>query len=306
MRKIIIDTDIGVDDAFAVRYGSLVFDLIGITTVNGNCTANMATQNAKLFCSHYKKNIKVYKGASRPLVEPPSPPSFDIHGKDGLGGVYDNPFDDKAPNAIEYLINNVKENPGEITVIAIGPLTNIAIALNLYPDFAKYIKELVIMGGAFGFNGHNGNMSHFAEFNIYSDPHAADIVMQSSMPITILPLDVTNKVQITAKEVANTNDEFLKNISKFYIDFSLKQKIFHDMAVHDALTIAYLVNPQAFTTIKKPCRVITSGIAKGQTVIPRDERVAPNDCFLGLKEHTICIDVDVNAVKEHLLNTLKI
>ena len=135
------------------------------------------------------------------------------------------------------------------------------------------------MGGAFGFNGHNGNMSHFAEFNIYSDPHAADIVMQSSMPITILPLDVTNKVQITAKEVANTNDEFLKNISKFYIDFSLKQKIFHDMAVHDALTIAYLVNPhKLLPQSKKPCRVITSGIAKGQTVHFRDRKIAPNDC----------------------------
>ena len=234
MRKIIIDTDIGIDDAFALRYGSLLFDLIGITTVDGNVPVAMATKNAKFFCKIYDKNIPVYKGASRPLAANPTPPSFDIHGSDGLGQVYDNPCTADADNAVNYLIETVKNHPNEITVVAVGPLTNIAMALNLYPQFAIQVKELIIMGGAFGHHGHTGNMSNFAEFNVFKDPEAADLVLSSSAPITIVPLDVTNEVQITADEIQDTHDEFLINISKFYLNFSIKQKGFNGMAVHDA------------------------------------------------------------------------
>ena len=304
MRKIIIDTDIGVDDAFALRYGSLLFDLIGITTVDGNVPVDMATKNAKFFCKIYKKNIKVYKGASRPLSIKPTPPSFDIHGSDGLGQAYENTCDAKTDNAVNFIIESVKRAPGEITVIAIGPLTNIAMVLNLYPDFAKEVKELIIMGGAFGTHGHTGNMSNFAEFNVFKDPNAADLVLSSSTPITIVPLDVTNEVQITADEIQKTHDDFLINISKFYLDFSIKQKGFNGMAVHDALTIAYLKNPDNFKVIKKPCRVITDGIAAGQTVIPLSAAPSSNNCFKDLTAHKICIDVNVDAVKQGLLETL--
>ncbi|WP_277297375.1 nucleoside hydrolase [Succinatimonas hippei] len=306
MRKIIIDTDIGVDDAFALRYGSLLFDLIGITTVDGNVPVDAATKNAKFFCKIYNKNIRVYKGASRPLSAKPLPPSFDIHGSDGLGQIYDNPCNPDADNAVNYLIETVKKHPKEITVIAIGPLTNIAIALNLYPQFAEQVKELIIMGGAFGYHDHTGNMSNFAEFNVFKDPDAADLVLSSPAPITIVPLDVTNEVQITAEEIQSTHDEFLINISKFYLDFSIKQKGFNGMAVHDALTIAYLNNPDNFKVIEKPCRVITKGIAVGQTVIPISNARSSNDCFKGLKSHKICIDVDVSAVKQELLKALTI
>ena len=183
-------------------------------------------------------------------------------------------------------------------------MTNIAMALNLYPQFAIQVKELIIMGGAFGHHGHTGNMSNFAEFNVFKDPEAADLVLSSSAPITIVPLDVTNEVQITADEIQDTHDEFLINISKFYLNFSIKQKGFNGMAVHDALTIAYLNNPSNFKIIEKPCRVITKGIALGQTVIPLSNARSSNDCFKGLKAHKICIDVDVNAVKRDLLKAL--
>lgn len=306
MRKIIIDTDIGVDDAFALRYGSLLFDLIGITTVDGNVPVDMATKNVKFFCKTYNKDIPVYKGASRPLAAKPTPPSFDIHGCDGLGQVYDNPCNSDADNAVNYLIETVKNHPNEITVVAVGPLTNIAMALNLYPQFATEVKELIIMGGAFGHHGHTGNMSNFAEFNVFKDPDAADLVLSSTAPITIVPLDVTNEVQITADEIQDTHDDFLINISKFYLNFSIKQKGFNGMAVHDALTIAYLNNPYNFKVIEKPCRVITKGIAVGQTVIPLSNARSSNDCFKDLKAHKICIDVDVNAVKHELLKALTI
>lgn len=306
-RKIIIDTDIGIDDAFALRYGSLLFDLVGITTVSGNVTADMATKNAKLFCSHYGLNIPVCKGASRALVLPPSQPFTEIHGSDGLGGCYDNPHTADAPNAVQFLIDMVKAHPHELSILAVGPLTNIALALNLCPDFADLVQELVIMGGAFGFNQHTGNMTNFSEFNIWKDPHAADQVMQSHLKITVVPLDVTCEVLITGAEVEGTGDKFLTDISKFYLEFTLKDEGFYGMAVHDALTVSYLYDPTPYTVISKPVRVVSEpGITFGQTVIPMSKMPIPDDNFKGLPEHQICIGVDVPKVKAHLLKTLSI
>lgn len=306
-RKIIIDTDIGIDDAFALRYGSLLFDLVGITTVNGNVTADMATKNAKLFCEHYGLNIPVCKGATRPLVVPPSPPITNIHGSDGLGGCYDNPHNADAPNAVQFLIEMVKAHPHELTILAIGPLTNIALALNFCPEFAELVQEMVIMGGAFGFNQHTGNKTNFSEFNIWSDPHAAEQVLHSPMKITMLPLDVTYEVIISGEEVQKTQDQFLNDISKFYFEFTLKEEGFYGIAVHDALTVSYLNDPTPYTVISRQVRVVTEpGITFGQTVIPHSTMPVPIDHFKGLPEHQICIGVDAPKVREHLLRTLTV
>lgn len=302
-KKIIIDTDIGVDDAFALRYATKLFNVLGFTTVNGNCLVDQATKNAKLFCSKYGLDIPVYRGVDRPLSIEKTYPTGDVHGKDGLGECYDNPFDDQAPDAVRFIIDSVMANKNDITLVAIGPLTNIAAALSLRPEIAKYAK-LVIMGGAYGFDKFTGNVTHFAEFNIYKDPHAADQVFQSGMDITVIPLDVTYKVIITRDDVNSTKDQFLIDISDFYIKFTLKEEGFEGMAVHDALTIAYMHDPSFFTTVKKPCRVLTSGLAIGQTVIPKSGMPIPDDCFKDMVPATICCDVDTKRVTKHLLETL--
>lgn len=307
MEKIIIDTDIGIDDAFAIRYGMLTQKLLGITTVSGNVTADMATRNAKLFCKHYGLDIPVCKGASRGLTIEPTPPITEVHGADGMGGCYDNPFDAKTEmNAVEFLLKTVKEHPGEITVVAIGPLTNIALCLNLRPEFASEVKELVIMGGAFGTKGHTGNMSNFAEFNIWKDPDAADQVFRAPLKMTVLPLDVTYEVLLTGEEVASTGDSFLKDISRCYLEFTLKDEGYYGMAVHDALTVEYLLHPDCFDVIEKPVRVSCAGFTYGQTLIPQSAMPIPDDNFRGLPLRKICVGVDTPKVKEHLLSTLKL
>lgn len=304
MEKIIIDTDIGIDDAFALYYGNKLFDLIGITTVNGNVPVEMATKNAKLFNAKYNLNIPVYKGACKPLAIDQGEPGFFIHGNDGLGEVYDNPFDDKAPNAISFMLDAVHKYKGEITLVAIGPLTNIALLLLLEPNLKDYVKELVLMGGAFSTNGHSGNMSQFAEFNIYSDPHAADLVFRSDLNITVIPLDVTYEVLVTGDEVLKTNNKFLIDISKFYLDFSKREEDFFGMAVHDALTISYLYNKDFFKFKKSKVRVATSGMNIGQTMIPQSSMPVVDPNFDNLKEHNLALYVDVKAVKEHFLKTI--
>lgn len=304
LRKVIIDTDIGIDDAFALRYAQLGCEILGVTAVSGNIPVDMAVKNAKFCCAHYGIDATVCRGASRPLVQEPGEPCFNIHGSDGLGGVYPNPCNAAAPEALNFLIDTIQSRPGEVSILAIGPLTNIAMLMNLRPDLGRSLKELVIMGGAFGHHGHHGNMSNFAEFNFWSDPQAADQVLRSDWPITIVPLDVTCEVQLTGEDVASLNDPFLRDISRVYLDFSLQEEGFYGMAVHDALTVAWLLHPEAFTVMHQPCRVVTCGIAVGQSVIPR---CAPADrSFRGCACHQILTDVDAETVRRELMSALTI
>lgn len=299
-KKIIFDTDIGVDDAFAARYATKMLDVVGITTVNGNCRCEQATKNAKLFCEKYGLSTPVYRGATRPLSVDPLVPSYHIHGRDGMGQCYENNLSDEAPDAVDFIIKTVMENKGEITIVAVGPLTNIALALSICPEIAKHTK-LVIMGGAYGFDGFTGNMSHFAEFNIYVDPHAADQVFRSGIDVSVIPLDVTCKVLITREEIAATKDQFLIDISDFYLKFCKEAAGFDGITVHDALATTFAYDPSFFTIVDKPCRVSCEGITFGQTVIPRSRIPVPTDCFKDVKPAHICADVDVERIRKHLL-----
>ena len=306
MEKIIIDTDIGIDDAFALRLGMLKQDLVGITTVAGNVTADMATRNAKLFCQHYGLNVPICKGATRPLMEEPCEPITDVHGDDGLGGFYHEYFDSTTErNAVDFIISMAKAHPQELTLVAIGPLTNVALALNLCPELAKLLKRLVIMGGAFGHHGHSGNMSNFAEFNINCDPEAAAQVFASSLPTVIVPLDVTYEVLISGEEIAAVGDEFLTNISKHYLQFSFEEEGFYGMAVHDALTIVYLCHPELFTAKEGAVRVSLNGITRGQTMQNPSTMPVPDDCFKGFPAKQVLVDVEVNSVKDFIFRALK-
>lgn len=308
MEKIIIDTDIGIDDAFALRYAMLTQHVLGITTVNGNVNADKATKNAKLFCDHYGLRVPVCKGASRPLVLPASnPDASDVHGDDGLGNCLPNTFDAYTQdNAVNFIINTVKANPHEVTLVTIGPLTNIALALNICPELAGLIKKLVIMGGAFGTKGHTGNMSNFAEFNVWKDPQAADQVMQADIPTVIVPMDVTMEVLLTPQDVDSLHDPFLSAISRVYLEFYTQQRHEEGMAVHDAMTIEYLLHPEVFAMQKKPVRVSCEGITIGQTLMPVSIMPVEDAAFENMPVKTICTGVLSDAVKEHLLGTLRL
>lgn len=305
MEKLILDTDIGVDDAVAVRYAMQTHDVLGYTCTYGNVAVETAVKNCKLAVETYKKDIPVFRGASRPLSRPPMPLSTHIHGKDGLGEYYDNHFDGSAANAVSFIIDQARKYPGEVTLATIGPLTNLALALNLCPELPKLLKKVVSMGGAFGTDGHSGNMTQFAEFNILNDPEAADLVFASELPLVVVPLDVTHKVLITDKEIADTKDDFLVNITKFYLDFTRKYEHFAGMAVHDALTISYLLHPEKYQTVETQLAVSCSGITDGQTLRPTTDYAVPFDKFKDRPKHTLCLGVDIDFVKQSMLDCLK-
>lgn len=200
LRKIIIDTDCGVDDAVAIMMALSAEDveIAGITTVSGNTQVKQVTENVLRLLSYFGRgSIPVYKGASVPLVAAPHHGER-IHGQNGLGDVELPPAGKKtelesAPAAI-YRI--AKENPG-LTLITLGPLTNIAIALNLYPDLKDFIERIVAMGGAL----ETGNVTRFAEFNFYFDPEAVQFVINSGIAMSIVPWDPIVKVPFTEEEL---------------------------------------------------------------------------------------------------------
>lgn len=304
MHSVIFDTDIGVDDAFALAYAARTQRLLGITTVFGNVAVGQAVKNARLFCEKMGIRAPVYRGCSRPLAQAPSAPAV-LHGKDGLGDAFDNPYSDDAPSAVQFIIDSVHAQPHTITLIAIGPLTNIASAINQAPDIIPLVKEVVIMGGAFGTDGHAGNVTPFAEFNIWKDPHAADQVLASALPVVMLPLDVTHKVLITGDEVRHLNQPVLSAICRPYLAYSRQKEGFDGMALHDTLTLSWLALPTAFGVTASPVRVVTDGISCGQTLRRLGTLASRHDPFAGLRAQRLCLTVDADAVREHFFAALR-
>ncbi len=200
--KIIIDTDPGVDDAltFLLALASPEIRLEALTTTQGNVTLEKATRNAlSVLELAHARHIPVASGSVVPLVQPLRA-SDHVHGESGLGNAQLPKLQAKpvSKHAVDYLIERVLAEPGEISIFAIGPLTNLAMAIRKEPRFVKAVKELVIIGAAIL---EHGNITPQAEFNIYVDPHAAHIVFHSGMPITLIPLDVTHKCLLMPQHV---------------------------------------------------------------------------------------------------------
>ena len=207
MRKIIIDTDCGIDDAIAIMI-ALTFEneveIKGITTVTGNTYVDQVTKNVLRILDFFdRRDIKVYKGASRPLINKLER-GAKIHGIDGLGDIdlkYSERSEEKI-NAIEAIYEIAKEE-GKIDIITLGPLTNISISLNLYPDLKNYINLIYAMGGAIDI----GNVTKFAEFNFHADPEAVQIVLDSKIPFKIVPWDGIVKNSFLESELKSIIDE---------------------------------------------------------------------------------------------------
>lgn len=283
IKKIILDTDPGIDDVMAIMFAEAhpEVELRAITTIFGNVTIDTATHNALYLKDKYQLKADVVKGADKPLVRPPVGPSVVVHGESGFGDV-------EVPNEVEavadprsahqYIIDAVKAEPNEITLVAIGPLTNLALALQAEPEIVNLVKEVVIMGGAFGVNDHRGNVTPYAEANIHDDPHAADIVFSASWPVVIIGLDVTEQSFFTGDYLEQLRDDagelgqFIWDVSRFYLKF-YREKVGLDAChVHDPSAIAYVIKPELFTLREGPVRVVTEGPAEGMTVQKFDGR----------------------------------
>lgn len=272
--KIIIDTDPGVDDTMAIYFAlrSSKIDVVGLTTIFGNVNVDLATINALRIleiagCTY----IPVVKGASDPLTRPFSGPVPFVHGDDGQGNTHPAPPKSHAEDgtAAQYIVDQIMGNPGEITLVPIGPLTNLALALRLEPQIVTHVKEVILMGG-------NalcpGNATPSAEANINNDPEAADLVFAASWPVTMVGLDVTHKVNMSNKVLrgfGDIDDPLAKHISEiigFYRDFFESVNNIKGIYVHDSSAIAFLLDRSLFETSKWPVKVdTTDGPGRGKT-----------------------------------------
>ena len=252
-KRIIIDTDPGVDDAFTflLALASPEIQLEALTTTQGNVTLEKATRNAlSVLELGHASHIPVVAGSMYPLVQPLRA-SADVHGTSGIGNsrLPEPTAKPLEKHAVDYLIERVLAEPGELSIFPIGPLSNIAMAIRKEPRFAKAVKELVIMGGAIT---ENGNITPLAEFNIFVDPHAAHIVFHAGIPITLIPLDVTHKTLLKQEhidrlmKINSPISRFIKDAVEVYFRFSYERG-FTGCALHDPLTLATVIAPELLT-----------------------------------------------------------
>lgn len=310
-RKIIIDTDPGIDDAMAIYYalGCPELDVIGLTTVYGNVRTPLATANAQIMLDVAgRPDIPVAEGAHGPLSGGvfDEPPAF-VHGHDGFGDGGPAPTGDGgsaqvvAAGAAEFIVEAVRAAPGEITLVPLGPLTNIARAAELEPRLAELLAGIVLMGGA-AFTG--GNATPAAEANIVKDPEAADVVFGLDCPIVMAGLDVTESTRMTADDLNRFADlpgrraAHVARMVPYYQAYHASIGLEGSINVHDPSTISYLIAPDAFEWVEHPVRVDTgTSVARGATVpaVRRQQRWEP---WADRPDVRILLRADVRRVVE--------
>ena len=269
-RKIILDCDPGHDDAVAImmaaRHPSL--ELLGMTIVAGNQTLRKNVRNALNICQHLDIDVKIYAGCNRPLVVEERH-AGDIHGKTGLDGPVFRPLTRKAEekHAVLYLIDELMHAEEKLTVVATGPLTNIAMAIRLQPEILNKIDQLVIMGGSIT----DGNVTPAAEFNIYADAEAAKIVFGSGLDIIMCGLDVTRKVAVSQQiidSMAALNNKagyLFKDMFEVYNRNQHRVFGIDAGSLHDPVTIAWLIDSSVLTLKGCYVDIETSGYSYGRT-----------------------------------------
>ena len=280
MERIIIDTDPGVDDAMAILLAVKAADRLKIealTTVDGNVGIDRVTDNALSIlelCG--AEDIPVYRGADHPL-DKETAYSDDFHGSDGLGGVDVRPKHRTVCQepAVDFLVRRAAEEPGELTLVLIGPLTNAALAVRKDPKFAGNIRRLVIMGGA----EHGGNMSPVAEFNFFHDPQAAKEVFEAGFKeIVMVGLDVTGKVYMTPAMrellylIGTPVSRFIHRITRKYTDRRWEINRVMGCQLCDPLVAGYLIDPDVLTLEDAHVEIETEGRCEGMSVVYRSKR----------------------------------
>lgn len=288
----IIDTDPGIDDAMAIHYAFADPDIevVGLTTVFGNVYVEQATRNALRLLEMAGVEAPVAEGASAPFAMPLSPPSHQVHGHEGFGAIEAEIPKGNAVDmsAAEFLVKTCADNPGEIVICAIGPLTNLALALQLDPLIATTVKKVVIMGGAVETDG-----------NIYHDPHAAAEVFAADWQVVLVGLDVTHQIMCTADDFLQIQVNspklggFIKDISEFYLDFYASVGKHNGCSLHDPAAVIAAAYPQMFQMTAVPLRVITEGERLGQTIAAPDA---------GTPSVQVCLGVDSDTVKQRFID----
>ncbi|QFS82478.1 Pyrimidine-specific ribonucleoside hydrolase RihA [Roseivivax sp. THAF40] len=255
-RKIIIDTDPGQDDAVAILLALASpndIELLGITAVAGNVPLSLTEKNARIVCELAgRPDIKVFAGCDAPLARKLVTAEH-VHGKTGLDGptLPDPTMPLQKAHAVDFIIDTLRTEPaGTVTLCPLGPLTNIATALDRAPDIAERIAEIVLMGGAYF---EVGNITPAAEFNIYVDPEAAKAVFACGAPITVMPLDVTHKALVTKprnnafRALGTAPGLAVAQMTDFFERFDREKYGSEGAPLHDPCVTAYLIKPDLFS-----------------------------------------------------------
>ena len=299
-RKIIIDTDPGIDDAaaMAVAFRHPALDIQLITTMGANVTVDKTTANALKLVEFFDVDIPVAKGCPGPLIKPHEPSSF-IHGESGMDG-YDFPPVTRKPidlHAVEAMRQVIMNSEEKITLIPIGSQTNIAILFHMYPEVKENIDEIICMGGSTV----GGNVNSAAEFNYFCDPHAAAMVLKSGVPITMMGLNVTNRACATKKTEAELKkggriQDMLYGIMEFYKGGTFEEGI----RLHDVCPICYMIHPEFFRMEERYIEIILEGPAAGATVMQ------PNMFKTDDREPKVnfAMDVDCEAFEQWFIDEI--
>lgn len=299
-RPIIIDTDPGIDDAVALAIAlySDKLDVRLITTIAGNVGLDKVTTNALRLLKFFNKNIPVALGADRPLIKEAIDAS-DIHGSTGMDGYdFEEPTEDLVlkENAVNAMYRVIMASEEPITIVPIGPLTNIALLLSMYPDVKTNIAEIVLMGGSTT----RGNFGVMSEFNIAADPEAAKMVFQSNLPIVMVGLDVGLKALVYPEDSAklkemNKTGNMIYQLFQKYRGGSLKT----GLKMYDSTAIAYLLQPEMFQVVDTYVDVELSGsMTTGCTVVDlKGYLKKPNNA-------KVCVDIDPQMFKQWFMESL--
>ena len=290
-QKIIIDTDPGQDDAVAIllALASPEIEVLGLTCVAGNVPLALTAKNARIICELAgRPDLPVYAGCDRPLKRDLVTAEH-VHGKTGLDGIAlpDPTMPLAEGHAVDFLIETLRRKPaGSVTLCPIGPLTNIATALHRAPEIAGRIRQIVLMGGAYF---QVGNITPAAEFNIYVDPEAADIVFRSGIPLVVMPLDVTHKALTTRPRIeafralGTRVGEAVASWTDFFERFDMEKYGSEGAPLHDPCTIAWLLRPDLFAGREINVEIELHGqYTAGMTVADwwRVTKRAPNALFI--------------------------
>lgn len=311
--KLIIDTDPGIDDSMTIlmAFQTPELEILGLTTIFGNVTTEDATRNALTLCEMAGcPGVPVAEGSPEPLKGGKPRVAEFAHGYDGMGNISLTPPKAKKcdKNASEFLVDKVSEYPGEVSILALGPLTNLALAIKRDSSFASKVKNIVVLGGAFFALG---NVNPAAEANIYGDPEAADVVFTSGANIAVVGINITTQVKLTDADLLELRQSkgryvrLLGDMCKFYRDWHVKSDGVHGIFLHDPVSFMALVRPDLFTFKKGVVRVETQGICTGHTLMDQGlKRWNVSNPWTGYSPVSVAWTVNVDKVLNYIKRLL--
>jgi inosine-uridine nucleoside N-ribohydrolase len=315
--QVIYDTDPGVDDAMALYYALAhpEIDVVGVTTTFGNVSVAQAAENALyLLAIAGRGHIAVTQGVGAPLGKAGEHPPAHIHGADGLGNLSQRAEHQRRRDprsSAQFIVDMARQRPGEITLVAVGPLGNLALALEIEPQLPKLLLAVVIMGGTVL---EPGNVSPVAEANIWNDPHAADRVFCAGFALTMVGLDVTHQVILPVslfKQLAghhrhiatDTLHHAVAFYANFYSDLYPHVAAIHGCFGHDVLAFVALTDPQFFQTETGALRVAVDGLAQGQTMLQRKSIPYPQSGW-SVPPVQVCMQVQAVSCRQRIEEVL--